>query len=111
MRALAYLQARRRLSGAIVAALLLFGVVGSFHHHKLAAPAQSLAIGVAAGESHPARSIDCVVCRAADPVHLVAVREPAPPLAVAHSVIHAFAAPVSAATSRSFSPRAPPAAA
>lgn len=111
MRSLAFLRARRRTSAAIVFALLLLGAVQSLHHHRLVGAHEALEIGEPSIESHQARSIDCVICRATDPVRLVAAHEPAPPVVESASFTPALRAVVSTTSARWFSPRAPPSAA
>lgn len=101
---------QRRVSGGIVVALLILGAMVSLHHHPLAAPADALRLSQASADGQPDRSVDCVVCRALDPVQLVLARGAAPPLLVARTVPELAAGVLSLFLATSFSPRAPPAA-
>lgn len=111
MRSFAFLRARRRTSAAIVFALLMLGAVQSLHHHRLVGTQEALEIEASSVESHQARSVDCVICRATDPVRLVVAHESAPPVVESASFTPALRAVVSTSSARWFSPRAPPSAA
>lgn len=91
-------------------ALLLLGAVVSLHYHPLAAPAEMRRLADSHTAGQPDRSVECVVCRALDPVQLAIARGAAPPQFVAR-VLPELAAGVAALfVATPFSPRAPPAA-
>ncbi len=108
MGAFARLRAARRLSGCVVVALLILGAISAGHHHRLAAPPDTLGFAAPSSLDPMARATDCVVCRAADAAQVVLAD-----VAVPHVVIVALVSPpvterAITAPFRPCSPRAPP---
>ncbi|HYC60742.1 MAG TPA: hypothetical protein VEK79_14355 [Thermoanaerobaculia bacterium] len=104
------LREQRRLSGCIVAALLILGALTGAHHHRLHVPAEALAFSAYEPLDSASRSTECVVCRAADPARVEIARLSVPRVLV---VTIADATLTERAVVASFSPsspRAPPAA-
>ena len=96
MGAFVRLRAQRRLSGWIVVAFLVLGVISAGHHHALAASDEAA---------------DCVVCRAADPVRIVLPDVVVPDVVLTSVVTPALTEPAHLQSFPRCSPRAPPVAA
>ena len=96
MGAFVRLRAQRRLSGWIVVAFLVLGVISAGHHHALAASDEAS---------------DCVVCRAADPVRIELPDVVVPDVVLTSAVTPELTEPTHPQPFPRFSPRAPPVAA
>jgi hypothetical protein len=111
MGAFALLRAQRRLSGCVVVALLILSGLSAGHHHRLVAPAAALGIAAPSAVDPLGKSVDCVVCRAADPARIEIAALSAPQTVITAVVLAPLTEHVVPASFRPCSPRAPPAAA
>ena len=109
MGAFAHMRAQRRLSGCVVVALLILGVIAAGHHHRLVAPADALGIGAPQSFDPMGRTADCVACRAADPARIVIAEVAAPRILVTPVAVPALTKNALPVFFRPCSPRAPPA--
>jgi hypothetical protein len=108
MAAFGHLREQRRLSGWIVAALVILGAFSASHHHRLVAATDALAITAPEAFDAGTRSTDCVVCRAADPARVEIARLSLPRFLVTSIPAPAPAEHALTASFRPCSPRAPP---
>mgnify|MGYP003575139776 CR=1 FL=1 len=111
MGALTHLRTRRRLSGCIVVALLILGVIAAGHHHRLVAPVHALGVSTPEPIDPMGRTTDCLACRASDPARVVIAEVAAPRALVTLITLPTTTTNVLPAFFRPCSPRAPPAAA
>jgi hypothetical protein len=104
------IRVQRRLSGWIVVAFLILGVLSAGHHHRLVGSDDTLRFA-APSSAEVIAGADCVFCRAADPVRIVLPDVVVPDVVITSVVTPALTDPIHPQTFPRCSPRAPPVAA